>query len=356
MTVPDRTCLLLARGPGAPIEQLTLDEARARAGASAGVATPALAASLRDAGARAVLLIQRETAWLDAPHARGEVRGVSVATQDVASRWSRFLAHGFVAADAALLALRRDDSPLPTLGWGDAVPGPLGARAPVDGIYAIVGSLDLLRGVLDAGITMAQLRIKRPADADAAWDAQLRQSLRDGLAAARDAGATLWINDHWRLAAELGAGAVHLGQEDFGALGDRGLREFATTGLALGVSSHAVWELCRARSLAPAYVACGPVWPTTTKDMPWRPQGLDSIGWWTREAGCPVVAIGGILDPQQVRETARAGASAVCVLRGLGDDPRRTVPALQDAFAQGRAQHDPRAAPHLPHPSLEADA
>ena len=30
------------------------------------------------------------------------------------------------------------------------------------------------------------------------------------------------------------------------------------------------------------YIACGPVWPTTTKDMPWLPQGLDNLAWWAR--------------------------------------------------------------------------
>ena len=49
-----------------------------------------------------------------------------------------------------------------------------------------------------------------------------------------------------------------------------------------------------------------------------------------------MVAIGGILTPEQVRQTAAAGASGVCVLRGLGSDPRLTVAALQQAFEQGR--------------------
>ena len=295
--------------------------------------------------------------WLQAPHASGTVTGWNAADPTAAAqRWQDFLALGFVEADAALLAVTPDGGPLPLLTWGDRPSVPMRTRVPVGGIYAIVDTAARLRQVLDAGIRTTQLRIKRPPDADAAWFAALRTSLREGIAAARDAGATLFINDHWRVAAELGASAVHLGQEDLGHTDGAGLADLAASGMALGVSSHAVWELCRARSLAPAYIACGPVWPTTTKDMPWRPQGMDNLAWWCRHAQHPVVAIGGILAASQVREAARAGAAAVCVVRGLGDDPRQVVPAMLEAFAQGQAEHDPAAAPRWPHPSLERAA
>ena len=142
------------------------------------------------------------------------------------------------------------------------------------------------------------------------------------------------------------------------ALGEAGRAALRASGLALGVSSHAVWELCRACGLAPRYVACGPVWPTTTKDMPWRPQGLDNLAWWCDVAGAPVVAIGGILAPEQVRQAAACGAAGVCVLRGLGSDPRLTVAALQQAFEEGRQDALARAERPVPrlHPTLDRAA
>ena len=293
--------------------------------------------------------------WLHTPHADGWVGGAVPGDLDaLAARWSFWMRLGFVAADAALLAWWNRCGPLPTLTWGDAPSPRLEPQPPVSGLYAIVDDLARLRAVLAAGLRLVQLRIKTPADADAAWHAALRVQLREGLAAARDAGATLVVNDHWRLAAELGAEAVHLGQEDLGLLGAAGLAELAATGLALGVSSHAVWELGRARSLAPAHIACGPVWPTLTKAMPWQSQGPHNLGWWCAHAGSPVVAIGGILEPQQVRAAAGAGASAVCLVRGLGDDPRVTVPRFQEAFDIGAAERRPPAP--WPHPSLEPGA
>lgn len=322
---------------------------------AAPAAWPLLTAALRAQGAAAVLVTAEASAsvstlapdrhWLDAAHARGWVApqaGGDINGDRLPAAWQAQLARGHVPADAALLAWPA----LPWLSWlscsdtsgGRGTP-PVSVRHathPPLGLYAIVDNAPALRSVLEAGVRTVQLRIKRPADADAAWTAALRGALRDSIAAADGHGALLFINDHWRPAAELGARAVHLGQEDLMALDEQGHAELRASGLGLGISSHAVWELCRARSLAPRYIACGPVWPTTTKDMPWRPQGLDNLAWWSRVAEAPVVAIGGILTPEQVRQTAAAGASGVCVLRGLGSEPRLTVAALQQAFEQGR--------------------
>lgn len=346
----------------------------AQAAASARVATaapghwPALAAVLRAQGAAAVVVRGAAPGaarcWLDGVHAQGWVTPAAqgdLAPDDLPAAWQAHLAGGHVPVDAALLAWPK----LPMLSWGDepALAGlqhgaALATAAPPLGLYAIVDSAEALRCVLAAGVRTVQLRIKRPADADAAWTAGLRQAVRDSVAAAADHGALLFVNDHWRIAAELGARAVHLGQEDLLALGEPGRAALRASGLGLGVSSHAVWELCRARGLAPHYVACGPVWPTTTKLMPWRPQGLDNLAWWCRVAEAPVVAIGGILTPEQVRSAAAAGASGVCVLRGLGRDPRLTVGALQQAFEQGRHEAGANAggAAALPHPTLDHGA
>ena len=359
---------------------LPFAQAIALAGWAAGMARPAphelppdlphLAAALRRRGAVAVWVTVPDAApgqpsqWLDTPHARGWVSadaGIDIAA--CLPAWQAHRADGHLPVDAALLAWPK----LPRLSWGDQpepvslapTAAPPGAVAPL-GLYAIVDSAAAVRRVLQAGVRSVQLRVKRPTDADAAWATALRAAVRDSLLAAEDHAALLFINDHWRLAAELGARAVHLGQEDLLALGATGRAELRVSGLGLGVSSHAVWELCRARSLGPRYIACGPVWPTTTKNMPWRPQGLDNLAWWCRAADAPVVAIGGILTPDQVRQAAAAGASGVCVLRGLGSDPRLTVGALQQAFEQGRQEAQARAGqallPARLHPTLDSEA
>jgi hydroxymethylpyrimidine kinase/phosphomethylpyrimidine kinase/thiamine-phosphate diphosphorylase len=161
--------------------------------------------------------------------------------------------------------------------------------------------------------------------------------------------AELFINDHAEPALELGAPGIHLGQEDLLALSDEA-RCRVVQSAALGISSHSLWELCRASTLHPRYIACGPVWPTTTKAMPWLPQGLDNLSWWSAMAPRPVVAIGGVLQAEQVLLAARAGADGVCVVRGLGEHPVATVPALQQALEAGHTA--PRFAVEWPHSSL----
>jgi hydroxymethylpyrimidine kinase/phosphomethylpyrimidine kinase/thiamine-phosphate diphosphorylase len=190
------------------------------------------------------------------------------------------------------------------------------------GIYAIVDTAERLARCAEHGAQIVQLRTKLPAHPTPKDQAALRQAIATSIAAAHAAGACLFINDHRQAALDLGASGLHLGQEDLLALTEmqrtalRQPRQHAEGGrllavdwaredgkagkagqdgkgsegglqlLRLGISSHSVWELARARALAPDYIACGPVWATTTKDMPWRPQGLRNLRWWVANAGC----------------------------------------------------------------------
>jgi hydroxymethylpyrimidine kinase/phosphomethylpyrimidine kinase/thiamine-phosphate diphosphorylase len=351
---------------------------------------PALARALRALGAQAACITGGDADealaldWIDTEHASGWLALPRVATRHTHGTGCTFatgaaaaLALGFVAADALVLAkmatagaLRgarsagagagpaiaragfgNDPTVLPHLSFGtqpDFAPARPRATERID-LYAIVDSAERVSRVLAAGVRTVQLRIKAPADS-----ASLREAVRASVAACRTAGARLFVNDHWRLAIALGAHGVHLGQQDLAALDEEARRAVRDSGLLLGVSSHSLWELARAKGFAPSYIACGPVWPTTTKEMPWRPQGLDNLAWWCAMAGAPVVAIGGILTPGQVAAAASCGADGVCLVRGLGDDPALTIPALRAALDAGRAA--PTASvPSLPHPSLSPE-
>ena len=348
-------------------------------------ALPALARALRARGAQAVCITGGDSAdldgrvldWIDTEQACGWLATQRVPTRHQhgtgcthASSLAAALALGFVPADAAVLAQMAtthalahgyaagqgagpvqaqrgfavDPQRLPLLSWGEAPRFAAAGATPVPGLglYAIVDSAERVRQVLDAGVRAVQLRIK------SAQAPGLREAARASLAACRAAGAEFFLNDHVALARELGAG-LHLGQQDLLALGETG--RAALAGMVLGISTHSLWELCRARALAPRYLACGPVWPTLTKAMPWIPQGLDNLAWWCRMAQRPVVAIGGILRAEQVQAAARCGADGVCVVRALGNDPAAAVPALRQALAAGRAQPT-SAVPDLPHASL----
>lgn len=339
---------------------------------------PAQARALRALGTTAVLLTggdaPEEAAglaldWLDSAEACGWLAAPRQAVDGshgsgccLAASAAAALALGFVPADAGVLAkmataqaLRNghragrgagqvqagpgfaaDPSLLPALSWGEAphFPGLAdrpAARAPI-GLYAVVDRPERVGPLLEAGLRTVQLRIKAPATAEADWADRLEAGLREALAACRAAGAHLVVNDHLALARRLGAPGLHLGQEDVLALGEAGraaLRDWMADGGRLGLSSHSLWELARARALGPDHVACGPVWATQTKAMPWRPQGLGNLQWWQRMAGRPVLAIGGILDLAQARAAAATGVDGICLVRMLAEDPAATVAALR---------------------------
>jgi hydroxymethylpyrimidine kinase/phosphomethylpyrimidine kinase/thiamine-phosphate diphosphorylase len=222
-------------------------------------------------------------------------------------------------------------------------------RGATPAAYAIVDSAARAEAVLAAGVKIVQLRIKT-----AAPDAALRGQIAQALLAAHQCAAQLVVNDHWELACELGATAVHLGQEDLLALdapSRRRLREAQVRGLQLSLSSHSLWELSRAAAWSPAAVACGPVWPTTTKAMPWMPQGLHNLAWWCAVSPAPVIAIGGILSPRQAEEAARCGPAAVALVRALNDDPAAALPVYQASLVAGAAS-TPQPVPLLPNPTL----
>lgn len=203
--------------------------------------------------------------------------------------------------------------------WRSVLAGEAPASGFAPGLYGIVDDETRLAEVAGAGLPHLQLRSKTGPDQDSA---ALRQRIAAAVQCMRDhPGTRLWVNDHWQLALALGAGGLHLGQEDWASLDGAQRRRILDSGIALGLSSHSLWELARARGLAPACIACGPVWPTTTKHMPWLAQGLSQLAWWARMAGRPVVAIGGVLAAEQVQAAARTGAAAVCLVRGL--DPQR---------------------------------
>ena len=143
--------------------------------------------------------------------------------------------------------------------------------------------------------------------------AALRTEVRGAIGLARQRGARLFINDHWRLALKEGAYGVHLGQED---LLDADLDGLRAAGLRVGISTHCHWEAARAHALRPSYVACGPIYETTAKVMPWIPHGLEGLRYWRRLfSAYPLVAIGGI-DAARAPGVVDAGADGVAMISG----------------------------------------
>ncbi len=171
--------------------------------------------------------------------------------------------------------------------------------------YPIVPDLEWLRRIVPLGVKTVQLRLKDASESEA------RRQIAESLKIAKAHGATLIVNDYWRLAIEQGARWIHLGQEDLAAAD---LAAIKRAGLKLGISTHSEAELNVALAAEPDYIALGPIYETKLKAMTWAPQGLDRLTVWKRAIGpLPLVAIGGI-TPDRAPLVVAAGATSIAVI------------------------------------------
>lgn len=299
------------------------------------------------------LACAQASAWLSMP--RVDTRHHHGTGCTFASSAAAALASGYCVADAVVLAkmatthalrhaytagqgagpvcAQRDFAQhannLPGLQPAPALPQPFSPLANTAlGVYAVVDRVEWVARVLAAGIRTVQLRIKDPTEPTLAQQIQAAAAL-----ARQTPGAQLFINDHWQLALEAGAYGVHLGQEDLDHVDLDALRR---AGVRLGLSTHSYWEVARAWALRPSYIACGPVFETQSKDMPWIPQGLDNLRYWAAVLPLPVVGIGGI-GVAQVMEVAATGVASAAVISAItqATDPEAACQALLAGFAQG---------------------
>lgn len=170
---------------------------------------------------------------------------------------------------------------------------------------------ELCRALCAGGSDLVQLRAKGWREAD------LRPVAAVLARVTAEAGVWFVVNDHPRLAAEVGAPLCHLGQEDFFGQGFKRVAEVLPTasGPGYGLSSHAPEEARRAVEAGAQYVAVGPVFATPTK--PGRqPVTLDYVRWAASELDTPWFAIGGI-NGATVDAVLEAGARRICVVSAI---------------------------------------
>ncbi|WP_333919165.1 thiamine phosphate synthase [Vibrio crassostreae] len=195
------------------------------------------------------------------------------------------------------------------------------------GLYPVVDDVEWIERLLKLGINTVQLRIKNPQQAD------LEQQVARSIELGREHNAQVFINDYWQLALKHGAYGVHLGQED---IEESNLSQLSQAGIKIGLSTHGYYELLRIVQINPSYIALGHIFPTTTKQMPSKPQGLvrlslyqqliDTIPYTEELTGYPTVAIGGI-DQSTAAQVWECGVSSLAVVRAitLATDPQKVI-------------------------------
>jgi len=204
--------------------------------------------------------------------------------------------------------------------------------------------LDAVRQAAEGGMRALQLRRKNVPDAIRAGQARALAPL------CRELGVVLMINDHWRLALDVGADGVHLGRDD-GELAE--VRRLAPD-LIIGASCYNEPERARRQLDAGAdYIAFGAVFPSPTK--PQAVQAPLALLGQARELAArrplprpAVVAIGGI-TPDNAAQAAQAGADAIAVITGLFETPDIRNAARACAAPYADSSRLPAATPRTHH-------
>ncbi len=161
--------------------------------------------------------------------------------------------------------------------------------------------------LLAGGVRILQLRAKGVALPELRTLAQRMQPL------CKAAGAIFVLNDYPEMAAELGADAVHVGQ-DGGSLAD--VRRIVGPRMLIGRSTHSPQQALAARAEGADYIGFGPLFPTGTK--PGRASiGLQDIAAVQAELGdFPMFCIGGI-NGDTLPQVLAAGARRVVIVSWL---------------------------------------
>jgi thiamine-phosphate pyrophosphorylase len=197
----------------------------------------------------------------------------------------------------------------------------LTARLDAARLYLIGDTRTLERvglAALAGGVAVVQLR-ERGHDLTDATASALRERFRD-------AGVLFIVNDDARLATEIDADGVHVGQDDLAV--DRA-REIVGPERLIGLSTHSARQIDAAEGVD--YIGVGPVWATPTKPG-YEPVGLELVRYAAAHARVPFFAIGGI-NPANAGQVFAAGAQRIAVVRAIGQaaDPHAAAAALLEA-------------------------
>ncbi len=162
----------------------------------------------------------------------------------------------------------------------------------------------------------------------------MRRDLAAVIPIAEKAGIPLIVNDLPELAAETGAGGVHLGSSDADPSEARAMLGPARI---IGLSVRSPGDIAAAPVDVLDYVAVGAVFPTFTKGDEIA-VGLDALASARRSTGLPIVAIGGI-GPENARSVLDAGADGLAVISAvLTGDPVKNCFTFREIIDRKRKE------------------
>jgi thiamine-phosphate pyrophosphorylase len=145
----------------------------------------------------------------------------------------------------------------------------------------------------------------------------------------------LILNDRVPLMVSAGYDGVHVGQED---LSPAEARARVGPQVMVGISTHGESQLLLAADSPVDYVAIGPVFATSSKQVPDPVVGLEGVRRARALTDKPLVAIGGITRAN-CTAVMEAGADSVAVISDLIQSPGKSV----EEFFSRLGNHGPSA-------------
>jgi thiamine-phosphate pyrophosphorylase len=177
----------------------------------------------------------------------------------------------------------------------------------LDAALLKIPAKECAKTLVDAGVRLIQYRNKRASGRD------LFETARELATLLNPLGVQFIVNDRADVAALVGAGGVHVGQED---LGVEQAREVVGDGKWVGISTHNARQFRMALQTSADYIAVGPVFATGSKENPDPVVGVGLVRETRGITDRPIVGIGGI-TLEQSAEVIEAGANSVAVISDI---------------------------------------
>lgn len=177
---------------------------------------------------------------------------------------------------------------------------------------------DVVAAAVRGGATMVQLRNKLAPLAEVKHQARAIQEVLF------KSDVCFIINDHVRLAADIGADGVHIGQDD---ISPQEARKIIGESAILGLTAFAPEHFAALDPHVVDYAGTGPFYATLTK--PDKPVlGAEKFAQLVKVSPVPVVGIGGI-TPDNASAVMKAGAKGIAMMRSVSEAADPAIAARQ---------------------------
>ena len=172
---------------------------------------------------------------------------------------------------------------------------------------------------MEAGIKIIQYREKNTPEHEILKTAKKLKTLT------KKHNALLIINDHPKIAEQISADGIHLGQTDTNIKEAKKIFK----GKIIGISAKTTQEAKQAQIDGATYLGIGPIFNTPTKKDAGTGIGLETLKQIKNHTTIPIVAIGAI-NKTNAKQVLKAGADSVAVISAIiGKDIKKETHELQ---------------------------